>query len=774
MKNILSLILALCMLMTCASAETAALYQAGTYEAAAAGFGGNVVAVVTVDEQKILDVQVVGEEETDGIGSNALDKLPGMIIEQQTADVAAISGATFTSKAIRMAVQDCLDQAMGVSGEKEVTMAPGTYTGAGLGFRPCEPVPVAVTVSENRIESIEVKQDETSDTKAFVETVISTLVPRMLEYQSVSVDAVCGATATSNGVRQAVEEALIQAIVAAGGEASDVSAFYRQIPQSEEVEVLSADVLVVGLGGAGLASAISSAEQGLSVLAIEKAAKWGGNAVLTSGPMAINVPSQVAAEIENWNDPVAKQVVTKKAGEDLIDKEALYQSWLEYTTNEEGVQQAKEEMVRLMLDESGYTDDWLTQYGFQFDTASGFAGNVWAAYTPLSGGKQLTEGFFAEAMNRFTTDLGGKYMLETEAYDLILDETGAVVGAKARSMVNGKEYVINAKAVVLATGGFAGSGEMEEKYLENTYFPLKGVWKLFGMHQNDGKMIESAIVNGAGTYNMSVAPMVHVGGVDGTIPGYETVIVEGKAGLAPGRPAYWSQADIPLNMAISSNSLAVDANAKRFTAETDVSMFNPWISGPHFYSIWGNDQVQQLITAGFEETPYGPSTNYVGYGTSIPAGVPMDKAEEVLQLAIDAGYVYKADTLAELAEKMGMDPATLEATVATYNEYCEAGVDAEFGKAEKYLKKVTGAPYYGIVGSSYCYSTCGALDVNEKLQVLTTDGETPIKGLYAVGTDSMGVLFSETKAYVTYGGAAMGWAFTSGRLVGGYIAESLQ
>ena len=107
-------------------------------------------------------------------------------------------------------------------------------------------------------------------------------------------------------------------------------------------------------------------------------------------------------------------------------------------------------------------------------------------------------------------------------------------------MVDGKEYVIRAKAVVLATGGFAGSGEMEEKYLENTYYPLKGEWKLFGQHQDDGKMLEAAIQNGAATYNISVAPMVHVGGVDGFLPGFETVPVEGQIGTATGRPAVWS------------------------------------------------------------------------------------------------------------------------------------------------------------------------------------------------------------------------------------------
>lgn len=236
----------------------------------------------------------------------------------------------------------------------------------------------------------------------------------------------------------------------------------------------------------------------------------------------------------------------------------------------------------------------------------------------------------------------------------------------------------------------------------------------------------------------------------------------------------WSQGDLPLNMAISSDSLAVGKDAKRFTAETSLSMFNPWIAGPHFYSIYGNDQLQKLIAEGFDEVPYGPSTNYLGYGTSIPAGVPMDQADAVLQAAIDAGYVFKADTVAQLAEQMGLDPSALEETVATYNGFCEAGEDADFGKDPKYLKAVTGAPYYGIVGSSWCYSTCGGLNVNEKFQVLRADDEQPIEGLYAVGTDSMGVLFSETKAYVTYGGGAMGYAFTSGRLVGADIAEILK
>lgn len=78
-------------------------------------------------------------------------------------------------------------------------------------------------------------------------------------------------------------------------------------------------------------------------------------------------------------------------------------------------------MVRLMIDESGYTDDWLTQFGFSFDTASTFAGNSWCAYTPITGKKALTEGYYTEAYKRFQ-ELGGTYLLETEGYDLIQED----------------------------------------------------------------------------------------------------------------------------------------------------------------------------------------------------------------------------------------------------------------------------------------------------------------------------------------------------------------
>ena len=84
-----------------------------------------------------------------------------------------------------------------------------------------------------------------------------------------------------------------------------------------------------------------------------------------------------------------------------------------------------------------------------------------------------------------------------------------------------------------------------------------------------------------------------------------------------------------------------------------------------------------------------------------------------------------------------------------------------------------GGAYYAVKGASYVYSTCGGFEVDTGLNVVDTEGRS-VPGLYAVGNDSLGVLLASEKAYVTYGGAAAGWALTSGRLAGAYAAAYAQ
>ena len=128
----------------------------------------------------------------------------------------------------------------------------------------------------------------------------------------------------------------------------------------------------------------------------------------------------------------------------------------------------------------------------------------------------------------------------------------------------------------------------------------------------------------------------------------------------------------------------------------------------------------------------------------------------MLDDAIERGYVFKADTVEELAAAIGLDATALAETVDTYNSYCAQGKDDQFGKDAALLTQVGDGPYYAIKMASYSYNTCAGLDINENMQVLDTQGQV-MEGLFCIGSDSAGVLFTEKKPYVTFGGANNGW-----------------
>ena len=223
----------------------------------------------------------------------------------------------------------------------------------------------------------------------------------------------------------------------------------------------------------------------------------------------------------------------------------------------------------------------------------------------------MTQGWY-EAAAEMLKDMGGDYMLETEGTELIMDGD-KVVGAKAVSTADDTEYTINAKEVILATGGFAGNAEMTTKYLSNEYYPLSGEWKLFGQHQNDGKMIESAIQNGAGTFNIGVTPCVHNAGTVSFLSGYEPIEIPGEIGWQTQRQAYYSVADIPMSLGNDNAAFNVNKNGVRFANEEKTSMFDPWKAGNIYYSIYTESRLKEIAETGFTEEYNGPSGKYLGY-----------------------------------------------------------------------------------------------------------------------------------------------------------------
>lgn len=190
-------------------------FTPGTYTGTAQGYGGEVKAVVTVSDSKIETVELTGDDETEGLGTKAIDKLPAIIVEKQSAQVDGIAGATVSSDAVTEAVNMALDQAM-TGGEAKAadtsaadtnTFKAGTYHASADGYG--GEITVTVTVSDTKIESIEVKGDD--ETEGIGTKAIDKLPAIMVENQSAQVDAIAGATVSSDAIVKAVEDALAQA-----------------------------------------------------------------------------------------------------------------------------------------------------------------------------------------------------------------------------------------------------------------------------------------------------------------------------------------------------------------------------------------------------------------------------------------------------------------------------------------------------------------------------------------------------------------------------------
>lgn len=745
------------------------IYEDGTYSAQAAGFGGVVTVTITLSADKVTDCAVEGPNETAGIGAAALQPLADKIKDAGNAEVDAVSGATITSAAVKAAAADCFNQAKGVTGVAPVKMQSGTYLAEAYGFNMGWSNKIEVTVNETAIVSIAFGKDS-GDTPPMLETVKNTLFPRMVDSQSIDVDMVSGATATSNSAKLAIEDCLKQALKAGGSDEAAINAFKVLQQKPGGSEEITTQVLVIGMGGSGTYSGLRAAEEGAQVLIIERQARYGGTTALTSEIMSIN-PTRIQ---KTYND-----------GKDFTDKAALYKAWTEYTEGD-----AKKELLDMFFENSGNALDWLAidnGIQFDFDAKPGFTPADWFEvkfqwypnFNPnnpemrmFGANKVEIAANFDKLVSKFTS-LGGKYMLETEGYELLTDASGAVIGAKAKNLVSGKEYTIHADAVILATGGFLGSEEMTKKYLSNEYFPLKGAWNVYGTRGNEGKMLQAAIDIGAATYNIGMPPEVHMSGSAAFIPhsyGFAINEIAGQIGAFSGTQSVWSVADLPMYMGISSNSLAVGMDGKRFAAETGIAMLDPWIAGPNYYSIWSADQINDIRDSGLKVNVGGVASAFLGYLGAIPENTPLPEAYDVLQAGIECGFVFKADTVEALAAQIGLDPAALSSTISAYNSYCASGADEEFGKDAQLLVPIGAGPFYAVKMASYSYNTCAGLDVDTQLRVLNTQGK-PIDGLYSLGSDSAGVLFSEKKPYVTFGGANNGWVLTSAYVGGKAVAD---
>ena len=740
---------------------SASNYTPGIYEGEAQGFGGTVSVSLTVDSTKITEVTLKGDQETPAVGGAALPVLRQALLDAQNAEIDTVSGATVTSEAVQDAAVKALRLDRGESAAAaEIKMKAGTYSASAWGYSAVRQVPVSVTVSEDRIESITVDCETAKETQWFLQSAIDNMIPRMIEYQSVAVDSICGATTSSNAIKTAVKDCLKQALNAGGAESTAIDNFNIPQPKEGKEETIDVDVVVVGLGGTGSAAALRTAElqkeagQEVSVLALEKAGTYGGTSASTTSLLAFNSETTIEQFGES-NRTDLNEIKAYLTESKILGVGNKYAEW--YWND--------------IFETSGVLVDWLIDHGFYFGSARpGFWGK-WSTqyyYCDSMGEDNLTE-----IHNSFDTmiqdyiALGGKYMTETEGYELIYDEaSNTVTGVKARNLADGTEYTIQAKAVIMATGGFGGNSAMMEAYNGGDYW-------LLGHEQNDGKLIQSALELGAGTLgmNMSLYGGVHNISTNPMLHEFDILFDEtGKTDIWRGDIAAWSLNDVPNMIVASYDTIWVNEEGKRAVNE-DMNWAWPLL-GDTYYTIVDQSYIDNLAAQGFTENHVELFCNS-GYAT-FPLNVGIDQIQEghtmqdVLDASEAAGILVKAQTAEELAEKLQMDPQTLKATITHYNEDCAAGQDSEFGKDPKYMKAMETGTLYAFKAAPRPYSSTGGLDVNEKLEVVKADGQTVIHGLYAGGTDCLGATAP------AFGGELQVWAYLSGYLAAENAVEAIQ
>ena len=335
---------------------------------------------------------------------------------------------------------------------------PGTYTGTAAGKN--GDVKVEVTFSANAIDSVKVV--EHSETAGISDGAIENIPAAIVENQSLAVDTVSGATVTSDAILKAVADAVAQA----GG---DVEALKNAAAPAGEKEAkeLSADVIVVGGGGAGMAAATRLAQLGKSVILVEKSGFLGG-AISVSGGNQVVMGSQLQIDNGVADDSVESMVADFEAN---------------------GANKNNKEILTLFAENVGATTDWLVaSCGITFEEGlhqlGEYSHNRELAYTGGGAG-------FAEAMRKAVEEAGVQVLLNTKAESLIADN-GTVTGVKAAS--SDADYTLTAGDVVLATGGYGANKDMLTDEMKSALY--------YGPASSTGEGIQMAQAVGAQTANM--------------------------------------------------------------------------------------------------------------------------------------------------------------------------------------------------------------------------------------------------------------------------------
>ena len=488
---------------------------------------------------------------------------------------------------------------------------------------------------------------------------------------------------------------------------------------------LETDVVVVAAGLSGLAASVAAAESGARVITLEKASNTGGAANMGMGPAAAGSPVQKASMIE-------------------VTPGELFRRHMFYTHY-----QVDARLVRDYYFKSGDTIAWLQDMGVEFhsvrpafrarERTRAYADGeyTWHVVQPEDGSEPGPRA--ATTMTKRLTeralDLGVEFMFETPGKELITNDEGAVCGVKAVDK-DGEEIVISCSSVIVATGGFGANAKMIKETMGYNWGENLFSFAIPGM---DGDGFNMCHAVGAGHTPVTREIMYQLP------DNMNHFYVEG----AFRQPTYWC------------NRLG-----ERFMPEDEI--FNTTFVGNAINHLPG-----KVAFAIFDSKML---KRWKKFGPDIVSHVhPHDLYEGFdEQWDRDLQEVYEtiaqADTLEELAEKIGIDPEGLLANVEEYNQMCAEGHDSLFEKEREFMQPLEKGPFYVCKQYIGAYGTLGGVLVNHNLEVMNDDYEV-IPGLYCVGTDAC-TIYGDSYNYCIPGNT-MGFCLNSGRIAGENAAAGL-
>lgn len=740
MKKTLCILLVLMLTLSmCAMAEP----LTGT----AAGFGGDVTVTLTMDGDKIVDCAIEAPGETPEVGGAALEELAAQVVAAGSADIDGVSGATFTSEGVRGAVKAALGETS-ATGEK-TALIPGTYTGSANGMN--DRVEVTLTVTEDAITAAEVtyqqetkgigapllnKNDEQLDNGGKIPSLV--LPEQIVEHQSLNVDIVTGATVTSRAVLAAAADALQQA----GG---DPDQWKDEVPTVVPEHEHQADVIVVGGGGSGLTAAITAAEVGASVIVIEKNGAMGGDTVVCGAVYNSNdregqrvlemddnyvTTLETALSEEPVDDMHAALIEQVKADwEDFKanDGEGMFDSanWYALQTWNGGDKVGDLALIEKYAGNAWPGCQWLQGIGMEFQDQMGqTAGSLWqrSHFSKMNMGT----GFISTYLTTLRDKENVKLYTDLQAKHLVTDDSGKVVGVEAVNAAGETETFTANMGVILATGGYSANGQMvQENNTSGKWGDLSGLPTTNRSTCSQGEGIAMAQEIGAGTRDLDKLQLLYLGNMrDGGLSKY---------------PARCNTATV--------ETIFVNEDGERFVREDG-----------------RRDEICAAVLAQKDQRYYiiesADGSKYEDIND--PAWRSADGfTREYLE---ENGYIWVADTIPELAEKIGVPAEALQNSIDTYNSYYDAGEDPDFGRTA-FAARLEHAPFYATIRQASIHYTMGGLTIDLDGRVLNESGET-IPGLYACG-EVIGGLHGGNRL----GGNGVTDTVVLGRIAGSAVVE---